>query len=283
VIVLASAGDQAPVRWSLLPATDSAGGDVLLAYRESWHDDQRPDDENTARLDLEARASEVRRDGHAVQAHGDITSLAVPVPMVPTPLAALVLSGHTRALSDADREALLTALRRSAARLGDSYHWRRRSPSTREMPTTLPITAKDRQAGWIRVPNTAKRVFPPDTADTVIRLRGTTLRAQWNARRGPPEHSGTLYIGRHMLDGLVDTNEILTRHRQGRPHRAELMDAGMAHCARCPSPPPVVIHAFEPSCMKSRTRQSWPVPGSQDWAEQRRGGGGPAHPPPPRE
>jgi len=210
VIVLARAGDQAPAPWSLLPATDSAGGSVLLAYRQSWRDDQHPDDENPARLDLEARATEVRHYGYAVQAQGDITSLAVPVPMIPTPLAALVLSGHTRALSDDDREALLTALRRGAARLGDSYHWRRRSPSTRETPTTLPITAKDRDAGWIRVPNTAKRVFPADPADTVIRLRSTTLRARWNARRGPPERSGTLDIGRHMLDGLVDANEVLT-------------------------------------------------------------------------
>ncbi|MGH2945354.1 MAG: IclR family transcriptional regulator [Solirubrobacteraceae bacterium] len=210
VIVLARAGDEAPALWSLLPATDSAGGNVLLAYRESWRDDQRPDEENTTPLDLEARASEVRRDGFAVQAQGDITSLAVPVPMVPTPLAALVLSSHTHALSDDDREALLTALRRTAARLSDPYHWRRRAPSTGESPTTLPITAKDRDAGWIRVPNCAKRILPADRAEMLIRLRGTILRARWNARRGPPERSGTLYIGRHMLDGLVDANEILT-------------------------------------------------------------------------
>jgi hypothetical protein len=69
-------------------------------------------------------------------------SLAVPVPIVPTPLAALVLSSHTSPLSDDDREALLTALRHAAARLGDYHHWRRGSPSTREGPTTLPITAK---------------------------------------------------------------------------------------------------------------------------------------------
>jgi hypothetical protein len=137
-------------------------------------------------------------------------SLAVPVPIVPAPLAALVLSGHSRALDDDDGEALLTALRRGAARLGDSYQWRRRAPSTRETPTTLPVTAKDRDAGWIRVPNTAKRMFPADRAGTIIRLRGTTVRARWNARRGPPERSGTLYIGRHMLDGLVEANEVLT-------------------------------------------------------------------------
>jgi hypothetical protein len=64
---------------------------------------------------------------------GDTTSLAVPVPMAPSALAALVLSCQTRALSDAAREALLTALRRAAARLGDS-HRRRPSPTPRGGP-----------------------------------------------------------------------------------------------------------------------------------------------------
>jgi hypothetical protein len=123
VIVLPRAGDEAPAPWSLLPATDSAGGRVLLAYRQSWRDDQRPDDESsTPRLDLEARATEVRHHGYAVHDQGATTSLAVPVPMVPTPLAALVLTGRTNALSGDGRWALLTALRRAAARLGDSYH-----------------------------------------------------------------------------------------------------------------------------------------------------------------
>lgn len=35
VLVVASAGNHAPALWSLLPATDSAGGSVLLAYRQS--------------------------------------------------------------------------------------------------------------------------------------------------------------------------------------------------------------------------------------------------------
>jgi DNA-binding IclR family transcriptional regulator len=120
VIVLARAGDKAPALWSLLPATESAGGSVLLAYRQSWRDDQRPDNENTTRPDLEARATEVRNNGYAVQAQGNITSLAVPVPMLPAPLAALVLSCQARALSHPDREALVNALRRGATRLGDS-------------------------------------------------------------------------------------------------------------------------------------------------------------------
>jgi DNA-binding IclR family transcriptional regulator len=210
VIVLASAGDRAPAPWSLLPATDSAGGNVLLAYRESWRDDQRPDDERPTGLDLETIATNVRHQGYALHDQGETRSLAVPVPMVPTPLAALVLAGPASALTSDKRKVALAALRDAAARLGDSYHWRRHSPLTVQTPSTLRITAKDRDAGLIRVPNYAKHILPADRADTIIRLRGATLRARWNARRGPPEYSGTLYVNRHMLDRLVEDNEVLT-------------------------------------------------------------------------
>jgi DNA-binding IclR family transcriptional regulator len=210
-IVVARAGANAPALWSLLPATASAGGHVLLAYRQSWRDDQRPDDESSTRLDLEARAAEVRDHGHAV--HHDqhhAMSLAVPVPMVPAPLAALVLTCPATALSDDERERLLTVLLDEAARLGDPYHWRRRSPSPRETASTLRVTANDLDAGCIRLPNAAKQMLPPGRAETTINLRGTILRARWNARRGPPQRSGTLYIGRGMLNGLVEANEALT-------------------------------------------------------------------------
>jgi hypothetical protein len=79
VNVVASAGGQAPVLWSLLPATDSAGGSVLLAYRQWWRDAQRPDEEGTTRLDFEMRAADIRGAGYAVNAQGNLTSLAVPV------------------------------------------------------------------------------------------------------------------------------------------------------------------------------------------------------------
>jgi DNA-binding IclR family transcriptional regulator len=73
-----------------------------------------------ARLDLEARAAEVRRDGYAVNTQDDATSLAVPVPMEPAPLAALVVSSDTHGLSDHDHEALVTVLRDTAAQLNDA-------------------------------------------------------------------------------------------------------------------------------------------------------------------
>jgi DNA-binding IclR family transcriptional regulator len=119
VLVVARAGDHAPALWSLLAATESAGGSVLLAYRQSWRDAQRPDDDRIARLDLEARAAEVRRDGYAVNIQDTATSLAVPVPAEPAPLAALVLSSDTLELSDSHRGGLVTVLGDTAAQLNE--------------------------------------------------------------------------------------------------------------------------------------------------------------------
>jgi DNA-binding IclR family transcriptional regulator len=119
VMVLARAGDHAPTLWSLLPASESAGGTVLLAYRQSWRDAQRPADDHIASLDFEARAAEIRRDGYALDSQDNVTSLAVPVPMDPAPLASLVLCSDTHTLGDDDLDALLTALRGAAEQLDD--------------------------------------------------------------------------------------------------------------------------------------------------------------------
>ncbi len=119
VIVVARAGDRAPALWSLVPATDSAGGSVLLAYRQSWREAQRPADDHMAMPDLEARAAEVRRDGYAVNAQSDMTSLAVPVHMDPAPLAALVLLS-VHALGEDRRERLVNVLRDVAGQLNDT-------------------------------------------------------------------------------------------------------------------------------------------------------------------
>jgi DNA-binding IclR family transcriptional regulator len=164
VLILASAGGTAPAPWSLLPATDSAGGLVLLAYRESWRDDQRPDNESPTRRDLDAPAVEVRQDGYALHNQGRTTSLAVPVPMIPTPLATLVLAGPTSALVDDDRQATLAVLRDGAARLGDSYHWRPRPPSTREPANPRPRCASPRRTetkGSSACPTAPSECFRP--------------------------------------------------------------------------------------------------------------------------
>jgi hypothetical protein len=209
VLVLASAGDRAPAPWSLLPATDSAGGKVLLAYRDSWRDDQRPHDDEPPRLDLETLATEVRQQGYALHDHSDARSLPVPVPMVPAPLAAVVLAGPRHALAENERDATLARTarcRRAARRLPPLASTHRLDKSD---PSTLRITAKDRGEGVIRIPNTAKRIFPAGKTNTIIRLRGTTVRARWNARRGRPERSGTLYVDLYTLKRLVEGNEVL--------------------------------------------------------------------------
>ncbi|MGH2947555.1 MAG: hypothetical protein ACRDPC_15100 [Solirubrobacteraceae bacterium] len=209
VIVLARAGDRSPALWSLLPATDSAGGSVLLAYRQSWRDAQRPSDEYAPHADLEARAIEVRRRGYAAHTDGDTTSLAVPVPMNPAPLAALVVSHHARVVSDDEHDSLLATLRSTAGWLHGPDYQQGSAFSNGARPTALPITAKDQEDGRIRLPSSVKPMLPADRCETILRLRGTTLRARWNARRGPPEYSGTLYVGRRILDRLVDPNEVL--------------------------------------------------------------------------
>lgn len=209
VIVLARAGDRAPALWSLLPATDSAGGSVLLAYRQSWRDAQRPTGTYAPHADLEERVIEVRRSGYAAHTDGDTTSLAVPVPMNPAPLAALVVSHEAQAMRDDEHESLLATLRTTAGWLRGPEYEHGSALSNGDRPTTLPITAKDQEDGRIRLPNSVKPMLPADGCETILRLRGTTLRARWNARHGPPEYSGTLYVGRHILDRLVDRNEVL--------------------------------------------------------------------------
>jgi DNA-binding IclR family transcriptional regulator len=209
VVVLASSGDRAPAPWSLLPANDSAGGRVLLAYRDSWRDDQRPHHESRQRQDLEALATEIRRRGYAVH-DDDARSLAVPVPMIPVPLAAVVVAGPRRALAGSQRETVLASLRGAAARLGDSDGWRRATAAAHHTASTLRITAKARDQGLIRVPNAAKRMFPAGKANILVRLRGATVRAaRWNPRYERPERSGTLYVGRHTLNQLVNDDEML--------------------------------------------------------------------------
>jgi DNA-binding IclR family transcriptional regulator len=118
VLVLASAGRGAPPPWSLLPAAGCAGGRVLLAHRDSWRDTQRPTDEPRRAQESELRPNEIRRRGHAIHRDGTGTSIAVPVPTSPQPLAALALRTHV-ALTGRELEGpRLAVLKRSASKLG---------------------------------------------------------------------------------------------------------------------------------------------------------------------
>jgi hypothetical protein len=75
--------------------------------------------------------------------------------------------------------------------------------------STQRITAKDFEAGRIRVPSRTKELLPLHRRDTTVVLRGIELRARWDPRMGPPERSGVLAFGRGRLDGLVEADEVL--------------------------------------------------------------------------
>jgi hypothetical protein len=100
-----------------------------------------------------------------------------------------------------------------AARSGASV--RRRAPAQSAQlsgPADTPsqrITAKDYEAGRIRLPAKSKHLLPTERADVAVNLRGQTLRARWDPRMGPPERSGVLGFGRGKLDGLVGVDETL--------------------------------------------------------------------------
>jgi DNA-binding IclR family transcriptional regulator len=106
VIVLASAGSDAPGLLSLLPAATSAAGRVLLAHRQAWRDSRRGD----TGLDEEAAAA-IRQRRHADSEDG--SSLAVPVWTDDPPIAALALIGPADRLG-AERERLVTLLHEAA-------------------------------------------------------------------------------------------------------------------------------------------------------------------------
>jgi hypothetical protein len=73
------------------------------------------------------------------------------------------------------------------------------------------VTATDRDAGRVRIPRAAKRLFPRERSELDVTVRGMRLRARWDPRQGPDrERSGVLAFGRGKLDGLMMTGEVLT-------------------------------------------------------------------------
>lgn len=75
---------------------------------------------------------------------------------------------------------------------------------------TQQVTATDRDRGQIRVPSRSKEVFPGGPATVRLVLRGRAVDARWNPRMGPDrERSGTLLVGREVLQELVPVGTIL--------------------------------------------------------------------------
>jgi hypothetical protein len=84
-----------------------------------------------------------------------------------------------------------------------------RAPSQR-------VTAKDLEAGRVRLPRAAKRLFPSQRTYETVLVRGQELRARWDPRSGPDqERSGVLAFGKGALDDIVAIDEVLTVRRLG--------------------------------------------------------------------
>jgi hypothetical protein len=76
---------------------------------------------------------------------------------------------------------------------------------------TQRVTDADLRKGAIRIPSTAKLVFPAGKQHVEVVLRGAALRARWDPRNGPDRsRSGVLGIGAGLLETLVAPNEQLT-------------------------------------------------------------------------
>jgi hypothetical protein len=94
-----------------------------------------------------------------------------------------------------------------------------RGKTTRTRPTHTPagpmqsqrITETDMQAGRVRLPSSAKGVFPSEPTDVAITLRGEQMSVPWHPRYDhDQERSGVLSVGRQRLHALVQPDDVLS-------------------------------------------------------------------------
>ncbi|MFN8175883.1 MAG: hypothetical protein U0T02_12530 [Solirubrobacteraceae bacterium] len=72
------------------------------------------------------------------------------------------------------------------------------------------VTAKDIEAGQVRIPRAAKDVLPQERTDIQVVLRGRELGiCRWDPRYGPPERSGVIRVGRSAAQALLRPGEVL--------------------------------------------------------------------------
>ncbi|MGZ4287995.1 MAG: hypothetical protein ACXVHB_26810 [Solirubrobacteraceae bacterium] len=72
------------------------------------------------------------------------------------------------------------------------------------------VTARDLDAGQLRFPRAAKRLFPAERQYVDVDVRRRDMRARWDPRVGPDrERSGVLAFGRGALTGLVAAGDVL--------------------------------------------------------------------------
>lgn len=72
------------------------------------------------------------------------------------------------------------------------------------------VTARDIEAGQVRIPRAAKEVLPQERTDIQVVLHGRELETcRWDPRYGPPERSGVIRVGRSAARALLRPGEVL--------------------------------------------------------------------------
>lgn len=138
-------------------------------------------------------------DGHSVSAGSRATD---PEPATPGPTEPVSDSGREDAATPAPPKAGGRAPLVSTGRVG--------------VAETQRVTAKDIEAGRVRLPRAAKRLLSAERCDIEVSFRGQRMRARWDPKtEGPKERSGVLAFGRGKLDGHVKADEVLElRHER---------------------------------------------------------------------
>jgi hypothetical protein len=72
------------------------------------------------------------------------------------------------------------------------------------------VTAKDIEAGQVRIPiGATKTILPPVRQDIVVVLRGRKLTCRWDPRYGEKERSGVIRLGKVAAADLLSPGEVL--------------------------------------------------------------------------
>ncbi len=72
------------------------------------------------------------------------------------------------------------------------------------------VTAKDIEAGQVRIPiGATKAVLPAAREDILVVLRGRKLTCRWDPRYGEKERSGVIRVGKAAAGGLLSAGDVL--------------------------------------------------------------------------
>jgi hypothetical protein len=78
-----------------------------------------------------------------------------------------------------------------------------------------PVTAVDKDAGRVRIPRAAKRLFPASRSTVTVVLRGVRMEARYDPRTGPDrERSAVLTIGRQVAAGIGELERLRVSVRE---------------------------------------------------------------------